>query len=525
MDREPRRAGHAFQPFERALDARAMDRRAARRARRASPRASPAAPRPRSGPWRAARRAGRRPRGGRSRRAGGPRPHRSLEVRRLRVQDAVQLAAEGPDDLAGLELEQARPRADAPKDGRDRLGALPGHDAAAAAEPPAGARPMAARLAASAGASSGRPRTRDASAHRPRSASPARGTGRGATPCGSARDAPPSRTARGDLRGRLARASRTASRASAGSRLPTRRVEARELGGQVAGPRRVDGRELGPQREHEVAIGAGHVRPDAAPIRSRRDGGSLALPGAQDRRGEALRIVMMRRSGSTTASVARAGTGSTAGGQRGARHRAATSARPPGRPRRVEPVVGQDDVHEAGPVWAIERLDVVGQVEARRLAGLRRDVADVHAEARGRHDGVADLRDRSTGRRLVKRLPGPRTMMSASAIAASASSDARHVGRRDPDPLDARRPHDVDWPETITPFRVRAWSVIGVGDTGRTCRGPRGPGSCDGRPPRSRRPRPPSARRSGGCRSRGHRARPARSRPARPRCGVPPGNR
>ena len=42
----------------------------------------------------------------------------------------------------------------------------------------------------------------------------------------------------------------------------------------------------------------------------------------------------------------------------------------------------------------------------------------------------------------MNRLPGPRTMSSASAMAASASSEARDVGRRDPDPLDAGRGRD-----------------------------------------------------------------------------------
>ena len=69
---------------------------------------------------------------------------------------------------------------------------------------------------------------------------------------------------------------------------------------------------------------------------------------------------------------------------------------------------------------------------------------------------------------LVNRLPGPSTISSASAMAASASSDALT-----PSGVTQTRSIPVvrmicDWPSTTDPSSSRAWSVSGVGDTGRT---------------------------------------------------------
>src|SRR3954469_10933400 len=61
---------------------------------------------------------------------------RSLEIRRLGVEDAVELAAQRPRDLPGLELEQGAGGSDPAQERPDGFRVLPGHDAAAAAEPP-----------------------------------------------------------------------------------------------------------------------------------------------------------------------------------------------------------------------------------------------------------------------------------------------------------------------------------------------------------------------------------------------------
>ena len=110
---------------------------AARPARRASPRASRAA-RPRR-PARTCGWSASRPSASsdvdRVELAAG-RADRALEVGRLGVEDPVELAAQRPRDLARLELQQRPARPDPAQERPDRLGALPGHDAAAATEPP-----------------------------------------------------------------------------------------------------------------------------------------------------------------------------------------------------------------------------------------------------------------------------------------------------------------------------------------------------------------------------------------------------
>src|SRR4051794_27769236 len=57
---------------------------------------------------------------------------RSLEIRRLGVEDAVELAAQCPRDLPGLELEQRARGTDPAQERPDGFRVLPGHDAAAA---------------------------------------------------------------------------------------------------------------------------------------------------------------------------------------------------------------------------------------------------------------------------------------------------------------------------------------------------------------------------------------------------------
>ena len=64
------------------------------------------------------------------------RPDGPLEVRRLRVEDPVQVAAQRPRHLARLELEQRAARPDPAQEQPDGVGVLPGDDAAAAPQPP-----------------------------------------------------------------------------------------------------------------------------------------------------------------------------------------------------------------------------------------------------------------------------------------------------------------------------------------------------------------------------------------------------
>ena len=61
---------------------------------------------------------------------------RALEVGRLGVEDTVELAAQGPRDLARLDFEEGPAGPDPAQERPDRLAVLRGHDASAAAEPP-----------------------------------------------------------------------------------------------------------------------------------------------------------------------------------------------------------------------------------------------------------------------------------------------------------------------------------------------------------------------------------------------------
>ena len=140
-DRRPtprRRRGGPASRCARAIAARPTDAsRAARRARTGSLRASRDGRPRRPGRCRTVRRGDRRPRG--SSIASSCRPaalDRALEVGRLGVEDPIELAAQGPRHLARLEFEQGAARPDPPQERPDRLGALPGHDTAAAAQPP-----------------------------------------------------------------------------------------------------------------------------------------------------------------------------------------------------------------------------------------------------------------------------------------------------------------------------------------------------------------------------------------------------
>ena len=226
------------------------------------------------------------------------------------------------------------------------------------------------------------------------------------------------------------------------------RVDARagaepvRLRGPIAGARRVDRGELGAQGRDEVALGAGHVRPAS---RGPADGAAAHAGLAVERAGSAPRPGGPGRGGGRCPGRRRrrgrgAGPASTAGGQRSRTGSAVPVRRRSGR---ANAVVGQDDVDEPGRRVRDERLDVGGEVEAGRLAVLGRHVADEDARRAGapasasRMAGISRL-----GRRLVYRLPGPRTISSASAMAARASSDGADVVRRQPDALDPGRAHD-----------------------------------------------------------------------------------
>jgi hypothetical protein len=64
------------------------------------------------------------------------RTHRTLEIRRLRVEDAVQVASQRPRHLASLDLEEGAAGTDPPEEQADRVAVLPCHDTPATADPP-----------------------------------------------------------------------------------------------------------------------------------------------------------------------------------------------------------------------------------------------------------------------------------------------------------------------------------------------------------------------------------------------------
>ena len=367
-----------------------------------------------------------------------------------------------------------------------------------------------------------RRRARGASGRWRGSASPATGTGRGARPSGSARAGAAQSNARRrrrvGSRRRRRRGARAGppSRASVGSRRRPRRLEAGPL--RLAIARRATGRsprQLGPQRERR---GRARSRPRQAVTRPR---GPLAAHAPAPSRSMARRIAAARRAGSWWCGSSRLAT--RVGDE--VRHRLHRRRPARLRPRRpataasspVEPVVRDHEVDEVRLRVREQRLDVIREVvgpRSRRPGSRRcrrRRGCPARAATASRIAGI-----RRTGRTLVYRLPGPRTTMSASAIAATASSAASTSRRLDPDPLDARRSHDRRLAADRDPVARPRDEVDRASPTpARPCRAPRGRGSSAGRPPRSRRPRAPSSRRAAGCRPGGRRARPARSRPDR----------
>jgi hypothetical protein len=64
------------------------------------------------------------------------RAHGPLEVRRFRIEDAVELTAKRARDLAGLDLEERAGRPDAAQEGPDRFAILRRHDTAITTDAP-----------------------------------------------------------------------------------------------------------------------------------------------------------------------------------------------------------------------------------------------------------------------------------------------------------------------------------------------------------------------------------------------------
>ena len=262
-------SGQALDPLERALDRRAVEVAAARRAR-----ASVA-----SGVSRRASATDRTTYGlvgqptvrlerRRSPRAGGRRP----PTARWRFADsALSTRLRSPrsarDTWRASSSSSAAARADPAQERADRLAALPGHDAAAAPDPPRRRQPDVREPRGEDRRPRSAPTTNSRWVRPPRQAERAAGEEPAAQPgdpamVGRRR---PSRSGRGGRR--VAGASRRGrSLPGEPEQQPSERASRRADVGQrdglraaVAGARRVDRRELGPQREHEVAVGAGHV--------------------------------------------------------------------------------------------------------------------------------------------------------------------------------------------------------------------------------------------------------------------------
>ena len=375
--------------------------------------------------------------------AGGA--HRALEVGRLGVEDAVELAAQRPRDLARLDLEERPAGPDPAQERPDRLAVLPGHDAAAAAEPPRGRQPEL-----------GEPRRRGP-APRPGATTNSRWVrppARLSEP--RARNRPRSQAARqwsaatsqsnADRAGcarRPRRRSRTASRATDASRpigvgaraRPTSATRSHGRDGSMA----ASSSRSAVTRSRSERRHVRRVRLDG-PAGVRRRAPTSRSSARMTAVGQAGRVVMVgvRRVDDVVEDEPRR-PAATAGGQRRLDRLGGASRTSPdprvrprtgcwrGRRRRVRARCGRPAPRRARP----------GRSRSSRPPGSRRcrrrSAARSPPATASRIAGISRL-----GRRLVYRLPGPRTMSSASAIAASASSDASTSVGREPDALDAR---------------------------------------------------------------------------------------
>ena len=165
----------------------------------------------------------------------------------------------------------------------------------------------------------------------------------------------------------------------------------------------------------------------------------------------------------------------------------------------------------AGVVWSIERLDVVRQVEAGRLAVLGRHVADEDPRGMGTRDGVADRGDEQARQEARVQAARPEDDELGLGDGRQGVVGRADVLRRQPDAIDPGGAHDLR-------LAVDDRAVGQPGVERQRRRRDRDDLPADGqdavhqadRRPRSRRPRPRSSPRSAGSRARGrpgHRAR------------------
>ena len=180
---------------------------------------------------------------------------RAPEIGRLRVQHPVEVAPKRPRHRPGLELEQRRPRPDPAQERPDRVGALPGHDAAAPPDPPRRGQPGGSELAGQ--------RRRLVEPDDELEMGPRRGHAQG-----PAREEQPAQIGHPAVLGcgvpveRPARVAQPQPDRETGQRRLARmeaRPEAGGLRGPVARSPRIDRRELGPERLDELPIRPRHA--------------------------------------------------------------------------------------------------------------------------------------------------------------------------------------------------------------------------------------------------------------------------
>ena len=234
---------------------------------------------------------------------------RALEVRRLGVEDAVELAAQGARDLARFDLEQGPRRPDPAQEGADRLPVLGGHHAPPATDAPRDGQP---ELGQPGGQLRRRGRLDDELEMGPPAGQAERATGEepAAQPGGVAvfRRRSPGERRPGTP---LPRPPETVREPGDGCLASGRcRAQAVDLGHAIAGARWVDGRQFVAECGDEIPLGPGHAAPPAAARRpatpavtsgapARGAAGrpapdpGLALEGADDRGGEPGRLVVV----------------------------------------------------------------------------------------------------------------------------------------------------------------------------------------------------------------------------------------
>ena len=425
------------------------------------------------------------------------RTDRALEVRGLGVEDPVQVAAQRARDLPRLELEERPGRADPPQERARRCrrsSTSRRRGRAGSATRPGSPNPVepigedaARRRPATTNSRCVRPPDRlsePRARNRPRSQASRQCSGDGGPVEGGDRRRPagrsprrPRRRARGARRRRATGASRRERPCVARARRGRRR-EAERLGPPVAGPRRIDRGELRPQGEDEVAVacrsparrardgGDGPVRPSGPPMRGAgrsppaRGSGSRPRRAARDR--GAGRRPDRRRRRARGVGAARHAPAARPGGPApiGARSGARTQAGCWRGPRRRCPAPAWAT---SAATWSARSIPVVSPTWVATLQTKIRSADAVATASLDLRAGAGSAAGSCRG------CPGPRTISSASAIAASASSQAAIPVRRHPRPLDPDRLRDhrlaVD---DCVPSWSRAWSVSGIAAAGTT---------------------------------------------------------